>query len=163
MNHPVVAVNMICARLNKKSHYVPHAVIGIIRARRPTPPQPIQRKKHFISHDRSLLVPSYSTTARAFINARFSPHIRRSQRLNHACSVAKPCTEDAIGILKHAVLETDNDELRALEPGLDQTTNVLCVREIQGGIDLVQDVHGSRLELQQRHDQRQCNKGPVIS
>ena len=32
-----------------------------------------------------------------------------------------------IGVLEHAVLQTDNDELAALEPRLDQPANVLSV------------------------------------
>lgn len=38
---------------------------------------------------------------------------------------AEPRAEDAVGILEHAVLETDNNELRAFEACLDQATNVL--------------------------------------
>jgi len=37
--------------------------------------------------------------------------IRRRQRLHHTGTLAEPRPEDAIGVLEHAVLQTDHDEL----------------------------------------------------
>lgn len=85
----------------------------------------------------------------------FLLEIRCRQRLDVTCSFAEPRPEDAVGILEHAVLERDDDELGALETCLDQATNVLCMRQIQSGINLVQDVHGSGLELEEGHDEGQ--------
>jgi hypothetical protein len=34
----------------------------------------------------------------------------------------------------------------------------LCVRQVQRRIDLIQDVHGRRLELKESHDEGQCDK-----
>ena len=56
-----------------------------------------------------------------------SPHIRRRQSLNHTSAVHKPRPEDAVGIAEHAVLQTDDNELAALEPSADETTNILRV------------------------------------
>lgn len=75
------------------------------------------------------------------------PHIRRGQSLNHACSFAKARSEDSVGVLKHAVLETDDNELRTLEPCLNETTNVLRMREIQSSVNLVENIHWRGFEL----------------
>lgn len=80
-------------------------------------------------------------------------HIGRSQRLHNAVPLAESCPEDAVGVLEHAVLQRDDDELRSLEAGLDQTADVLRVRHIEGSVNLVQNVHRCRFELQERHDQ----------
>jgi hypothetical protein len=76
------------------------------------------------------------------------------ERLHHTCALAEARLEDAVGVLEHAVLQTDHDKLRALEARLDQATNVLCMRQVQRGVDLVENVHGRRLELQECHDER---------
>jgi hypothetical protein len=39
---------------------------------------------------------------------------------------------------------------------------MLSMAQIESCIHLVQDVHRCRLELQQRHDKRQCNEGSVV-
>lgn len=82
-----------------------------------------------------------------------SLQIRRRERLHHARSLAESRPEDAVGVLEHAVLETDDDELRALEPGLDQTANVLRVRQVERRVDFVENVHGRGLELEESHDE----------
>ena len=84
--------------------------------------------------------------------------IRRCECLHHTGALAETRLEDAVRVLEHAVLETDDDELRALEARLDQAADVLRVRQIQRRVHLVEDVHGRRLELQQRHDERQRNQ-----
>lgn len=75
------------------------------------------------------------------------------KRLYHAGTLGEASAENAVGVLEHAVLQTDNDELGALEASLDQATDVLRVRQVQRGVDFVQDVHGGGLELQQGHDE----------
>lgn len=82
-----------------------------------------------------------------------SPQIRRRQRLHHTCALAEPRPKDAVRVLEHAVLERHDNELRPFEPRLDQAANVLRVRQVQRGVDLVQDVHGRRLELEEGHDE----------
>ena len=72
--------------------------------------------------------------------------------MHHAGALAEPGAKDPIRILEHAVLETDYDELAALEATLDQATNVLWVREVERRVDFIENVHGRRLELQQRED-----------
>ena len=54
-------------------------------------------------------------------------HVRWRQGLDVTRALAEPRAEDTVGILEHAVLETDDNELRALEACLDQATNVLGV------------------------------------
>jgi hypothetical protein len=54
-------------------------------------------------------------------------HVRSRQSLYHTRPLAESRAENAICILEHAVLETDDDELRALEPIFDQQTNILGV------------------------------------
>ena len=45
--------------------------------------------------------------------------------------------EQDVGVVEHAVLERDHDELGALEVGLEHVANVLGVTEIQGRVHLV--------------------------
>lgn len=85
--------------------------------------------------------------------------IRRRQRLNHTRALGEPGAEDAVGVLEHAVFERDDDELGALEPCLDETADVLGVRQVQRGVNLVEDVHWRWLELQKGHDEGKGNKG----
>ena len=76
----------------------------------------------------------------------------RRQTLHYARTLTEPRAEDPICILKHAILQTDHNELTPLEARLDQPTDILCVAEVERGIDLVEDVHWCRFELQERHD-----------
>lgn len=92
---------------------------------------------------------------------RLAPHLLevcRRQCLDHTCALAEPRFENSISILKHAILQTNNDELRCFESRLDQTANVLRVRKIQGGVYFVEDVHGCGLELEQCHDQGESDE-----
>lgn len=70
--------------------------------------------------------------------------------------------EDAVGVLEHAVLERHYDELRVLEARLDDAPDVLRVAQVQRRVHLVQDVHGRRLELEERQDQRQRDQRSVF-
>jgi hypothetical protein len=54
-------------------------------------------------------------------------HIRWRQRLHHTGTFAETSAEDAIRVLEHAVLQTDDDELRALETRLDETADILSM------------------------------------
>jgi hypothetical protein len=97
-------------------------------------------------------------------NPENASHHRQEQRLsafqlprrhdrNHTGPLAEPRPENAVGILKHAILQTDHDELAALEPRLDDAADVLRVREIQRRVHFVEDVHGRGFELQECQDQ----------
>ena len=77
----------------------------------------------------------------------------RRQRLNNTRAIHKPGPEDPIRIRKHAVLETDDDELAAAEARADQAADVLRVRQVEGGVDFVQDVHGCGGVLQEGEDE----------
>lgn len=70
-------------------------------------------------------------------------------------SFTEPGPEDPVRVLEHTILKRDDDELRSFEPGLDQTTDVLRVRQVKRSIDFVQNVHRSGFELQESHDQRE--------
>ena len=48
-----------------------------------------------------------------------SLHVGRRKRLDGTGSVRKSGPEDPICVLEHAILQTDDDELGALEPSLD--------------------------------------------
>ena len=85
--------------------------------------------------------------------------IRRRQALNNTSAIHEPRPEYPVRILEHAILERHHDELRSMEPRLDQPTDILRVREVQGGVDLVQNVHGCRLELQEGEDEGEGDQG----
>ena len=74
---------------------------------------------------------------------------------NNARTVSELCSEQHIGIIKQPVLQTDHNELRILEPILEQLPDMLGMGEIERGVDFVQNVHWSRFELEQRHNQRE--------
>lgn len=96
-------------------------------------------------------------------NQRLLVEIRRSKSLNDRRPLREPSSEDTICILKHAVLQTDNNELGALEAILDKPSDILRMREIQSRIHLVQNIHGCGLKLQQRHDERDGDERPLAA
>lgn len=85
-------------------------------------------------------------------------HVCWRQRLHHTGTLAEARSEDTIGILEHAILETDDDELRALESRLDEATDVLGVGQIESGVDFVKNVHRCWLELEKSHNQGESHK-----
>ncbi|KAA8571967.1 hypothetical protein EYC84_001908 [Monilinia fructicola] len=56
-----------------------------------------------------------------------SIEIRRRQTLYDRSTFTKSGSEDPIRVLKHAIFQTDNDELTTVEACFDQTTNILCM------------------------------------
>jgi len=77
--------------------------------------------------------------------------IRWRKRLYHTGTVLEPRPEDSVRILEHAVFQTDHNELRSFEPRLNESSNILCMREIERRIDFVKDVHWCGFELEERH------------
>jgi len=69
-------------------------------------------------------------------------HIRRRKSLDHTRTIHEPRPENAVRVRKHAVLQTDDDELTATEARADQAADVLGVGEIESGVDFVENVHG---------------------
>jgi len=69
-------------------------------------------------------------------------HIRRRESLDHTRTIHESRPENAVRVREHAVLQTDDDELTAAEARADQATDVLSVREIESGVDFVENVHG---------------------
>ena len=47
------------------------------------------------------------------------PQVRGCQTLHHACSLLEACAKYTVSILKHAVFQTDDDELTPFESSLD--------------------------------------------
>ena len=64
---------------------------------------------------------------------------RRPRDRRHAIHELRP--EDDVRVVEHALLERDDDELRRLEVGAEHHADVLRVRQVEGGIDLVQNIH----------------------
>ncbi len=83
--------------------------------------------------------------------------------LDHASAVAEAGTEEDVCISKEALLQRDDDELCAAEAGAEESADVLGMREVERGVDLVEDVHRRGLELQQRHDQRERDERPLAT
>lgn len=81
-------------------------------------------------------------------------HISRGQRLDNTSSFTEPRPENPVRVLEHAIFQGDNNKLRTLEARLDQSTDILSVGKIKGSIHFVQDIHWRRLELKERHDER---------
>jgi hypothetical protein len=74
--------------------------------------------------------------------------------LHDTRTIAEARPEKDIGIRKQPLLQGHHDELRTLEPCTEQLADVLCMRQIEGGVDLIEDVHWCWLELQESHDER---------
>lgn len=88
-------------------------------------------------------------------------HIRRREGLDHTRTIHEPRPENAVRVREHAVLQTDDDELTAAEARADQATDVLSVREIESGVDLVKNVHGCWRVLEQGEDEGEGDEGSV--
>lgn len=73
--------------------------------------------------------------------------IRRCQTLHHTRPVLKPRPINPICVLKHAIFQRDDNKLTSLKPRLDKPSDILRVRQIERGVDFVQDVHGRWFEL----------------
>ncbi len=70
-------------------------------------------------------------------------------------AVDKLGLEDHIGVLPHALLQRHNDKLRKFKVRSQHLADVLRVGEVQRCVDFVQNVHGRRLEEQQRQNERE--------
>jgi len=64
-------------------------------------------------------------------------------------SIPKSSFEQDIGIGKQPLFERDDDELTTLESVLEELTDMLSMLQIEGSINLVENVHRCRLELKQ--------------
>jgi hypothetical protein len=73
--------------------------------------------------------------------------------LNYARAVADARGEQEVRVREEALFGRDDDELRTAEARAEERADVLRVREVERRVDLVEDVHRRRLELQQCHDQ----------
>lgn len=69
--------------------------------------------------------------------------------------------EEHVSIRKETLLETDDDKLATLEPVAEELPDVLGVRQVECGVNLVEDVHRRRLKLQEGHNERERNERPV--
>ena len=76
-----------------------------------------------------------------------SSEICSCQALHDTSALLEPRAENAVRVLKHAILQTDHDELAAFEPSLDKSPDVLRMGQIQCGVNLIKNVHGCRFEL----------------
>lgn len=61
-------------------------------------------------------------------------------------SVDELGAEQHVGVIEHAVLQGNNDELGLFEMRLQHVSDVLRMTEIKGGIHFVQNVERGRLE-----------------
>mmetsp|Transcript_111039 Transcript_111039/g.319097 ORF Transcript_111039/g.319097 Transcript_111039/m.319097 type:complete len:525 (+) Transcript_111039:487-2061(+) len=61
-------------------------------------------------------------------------------------------------MVEHPLFQGHDDELRVREVRPDHVPDILRVTQVQCGVDLVQDVHGRRLEQQQGQHERKCEQ-----
>jgi hypothetical protein len=133
---------------------------------------PDPKKKRSTPTTRSSSTTKDSITTRITINTRTqtskhlhrdpSLHIRRRQRLHHTRTIHEPRPEDPVRIRKHAVLQTHDDELAAAEARADQAADVLRVRQVEGRVDLVEDVHGCWRVLEEGEDEGEGDEGSDV-
>lgn len=71
--------------------------------------------------------------------------------------------EQHIGILVKTLLKRDNEKLALGKVLLNDHSEVLCMRQVQGGVHLVEDVERSRVVLQKREQKRQGQQSPLSS
>jgi hypothetical protein len=124
-------------------------------SRRITPPCPPRRtNSRRLPHHRILPLALPMTIQRRVAALRGA--------LDYAHAIPESRPEEDVRIREQALLERDDDELRAAEPRPEERADVLRVREVQRCVYLVEDVHRRRFELQQRHDQRERDQRPVV-
>lgn len=95
----------------------------------------------------------YSSPLRTFARFAGARVKGNATYVNRADSIPELCSKQHIRICKHALLQTDYNKLASLEAVLEELANILCVIQIQGCIDFIENVHRGRLELEQRHYQ----------
>ena len=75
--------------------------------------------------------------------------------LDDTRTVPKPRPEEYIRVREQPLFEGYDDELAPLEPITEELANMLCMLQVQRCVDLVENVHWRRLELQKRHNEAQ--------
>mmetsp|Transcript_126419 Transcript_126419/g.307199 ORF Transcript_126419/g.307199 Transcript_126419/m.307199 type:complete len:273 (+) Transcript_126419:101-919(+) len=73
-------------------------------------------------------------------------------------TIHKLGAEDNVGVVEHPLLERHHNELRLAEMCPQHGANVLRVRKVQRRVNLIEDVHRSGLEQQQREDEGQSQQ-----
>ena len=68
--------------------------------------------------------------------------------------VAEPHAEENVDVREEAVFQREDDELCAAKACAEERADLVRVGQVERGVDLVEDVHRRRVELQQCHDQR---------
>jgi hypothetical protein len=131
---------VLCNNASRKTH-----ALGIAKPPNQTPTP--NTHPHHYQH----ALPN--THTQAIVTSSSSLHIRRRQRLHHTRAIHKPRAENPVRVRKHAVLQTDDDELAAAEARADQPADVLRVREVEGRVDFVEDVHGRGRVLEEGEDE----------
>ena len=98
------------------------------------------------------MLPGLPTVLAAFRRIqRAGTTLRRA--LDNTCPIAEARAEEYVRVREQALLERDDDELRAAEARAEEGANVLRVRQVKRGVDLVEDVDWCWLELQERQDE----------
>ena len=62
---------------------------------------------------------------------------------------------------EQALFEQNNNESGALEPGMEEPANVLCVREVEGSINFIEDIYWGGFELKEGHDEWEHYQRPA--
>lgn len=77
-------------------------------------------------------------------------------------SFTEPCPEYAVCVLEHTILQAHDNKLTALEPHLDQASDILSMTQIKGRINFVKNIHGRRLELEEGKNEGECDEGSMF-
>jgi hypothetical protein len=75
--------------------------------------------------------PAHATNQTAYAKREYpnpSHSATATRSLYNTRPVNETRTEDTVRVLEHAVLETDDNELTALEARLEEATDILCMR-----------------------------------
>jgi hypothetical protein len=62
---------------------------------------------------------------------------------------------------EQSLFEWNNNESGALEPGTEEPADVLCMREVKGSINFVEDIHWGGFELKKGHDEWEHYRRPA--
>ncbi|GIX65192.1 voltage-dependent L-type calcium channel subunit alpha-1S [Babesia caballi] len=86
-----------------------------------------------------------------------------SQRVAHngRGTVDKTSPEEDAGVGEHPLLQAHNQKLRIGKLRLDHLPDVLRVAQVKRSVNLVEDVNGSRTNLEHRQNERQREKRPL--
>ena len=103
----------------------------------------------YTNHTSNVLPPSSSPPRFSIVTLVVIYRRRRPLRgpLYDGSTIPEACTEQDIRVRDQALFEQNNGESGAIEARKEELADVLHAREVEGGVNFVEDIHRGRFEL----------------